>query len=264
MYYAITTDFCSSIVHLMLNERMLLTTLGQRLRKQRHHKNYTQHDLAQQAGVSNRFLTQLENGTGNISVLRLANVCAALELPLSELFQGIGPNGVSIITLVGMRGAGKSTVGSALSARMGLRFVELNDLVTADAALSLPEIFEMGGLEYYHDLVDTTLRRLLRNPTPMILSAGGSIVCHSQNWSWLRAQSLTVWLQAKPETHLNRVRNQGDFRPMEGRQNALQELRQILSDRQPMYAEAELHLNTDGSSVEQLVDLILSYREGSG
>lgn len=241
---------------------MLLNTLGQRLRKQRQLKKLTQQNLAQLAGVSNRFLTQLENGSGNISVLRLAHVCAALELPLSELFQGVGPNGVSIITLVGMRGAGKSTVGVALAAELSVRFVELDDLVGQSAALSLHEIFEIGGIEYYHELMDTVLRRLLRAPTPMVLSAGGSFVCNERNWGWMKAQSLTVWLQARPQTHLDRVRNQGDFRPMAGRENVLQELGQILSDREPMYAESELHLNTDQLSVERLVKIILEHHKG--
>ena len=122
-------------MRIVLNEYMLLSTLGQRLRKQRQH-NYTQHDLAQQAGVSNRFShSSLKNGTGNISVLRLANVCAVLELPLSELFQGSARMGYRSSHWLVCVGPEKSTVGRALSARMGLRFVELNELVTADAAI---------------------------------------------------------------------------------------------------------------------------------
>jgi len=241
---------------------VLLDIIGQRLRRQRIKKQFTQQRLATVAGVSSRFLNQLENGSGNISVLRLANVCAALEMPLSKLFEGVGPNGVSIVTLVGLRGAGKSTVGALLARRLGQRFVELDELVCSEAALSLQEIFEIGGIDYYHELTDTTVRRLLRAPAPMVLSTGGSFVCSERNWAWMRAQSLTVWLQAKPQTHLNRVRAQGDFRPMAGRRNALQELQQLLLERQPSYAEAELHLETDLHSVSELVDQILAHHSG--
>ena len=242
---------------------MLLSSLANRIRKRRKSLGYTQSDLAQSAGVSSRFIAQLESGKGNISVQKLANISAALSLSLGELFRGLGPYGPLVLTLVGLRGAGKSTLGSIVSQALDIPFVELDHEIVKQSAMSLPEIFSFGGAEYYHELQDRTLQAILSKPDPLVLATGGSVVTASQSWERLRNHTKTVWLYAKPETYLSRVREQGDLRPMRGRNNALKELKQLLKVRTPLYAQADLHLDTDHKKVEQLSHVLIDFYRGS-
>ena len=124
---------------------MLLFSLANRVRKRRKSLGYTQSDLAQRAGVSPRFLAQLESGKGNISVQKLAAISAALSLSLGELFRGLGPYGPLVLTLVGLRGAGKSTLGSVIAQHLDIPFVELDHEIVQQSAMSLPEIFSFGA-----------------------------------------------------------------------------------------------------------------------
>ena len=241
---------------------MLLLSLANRIRKRRKSLGYTQSDLAQHAGVSSRFIAQLESGKGNISVQKLAKISAALSLSLGEVFRGLGPYGPLVLTLVGLRGAGKSTLGSMVSQALDIPFVELDHEIVKQSAMSLTEIFSFGGAEYYHELQDRTLQAILSKPDPLVLATGGSVVTASQSWERLRNHTKTVWLYAKPETYLSRVREQGDLRPMRGRNNALKELKQLLKVRTPLYAQADLHLDTDQKEVEQLSHALIDFYRG--
>ncbi len=231
----------------------LLHQVGKRLRAKRTAWGITQAELARRAGVSPRFLVQLEKGEGNISVSRLADVCEALDLPMSTLFQGVGPGRPKKIALVGLRGAGKSTVGSQLAAAMDAPFIELDRRVEEAAGMSLGEIFELRGEAHYRGLERETLDRVLRQPGPAVIAAGGSIVTAPDTWRRLQEGTRTVWLKASPASHLERVRAQGDLRPMEGRPNAAKELESILSERSQLYAQADLHLDTDSLGVHGVV-----------
>jgi len=206
--------------------------------------------------VSPRFLLQLEKGAGNISVSRLADVCESLDLSLSDLFRGIGPGRPSKIALVGLRGAGKSTVGSELAGVLDVDFIELDALVEAEAGMSLGEIFELRGEAHFRTLEREVLERVLREPGPAVIAAGGSIVTAPETWRRLQEGARTVWLQASPASHLERVRAQGDLRPMRGRPNAQKELEAILEERSGLYAEADLHLDTDGLGVHGVVEAL--------
>lgn len=240
---------------------MLLATLANRIRKQRKERKYTQADLAQRAGVSTRFLAQLESGSGNISVQRLADICSALSLSMAELFQGLGPHGPLVLSLVGLRGAGKSTLGKLVANSLSIPLVELDQEIVSRSAMGLAEIFSFGGAEFYHEWQERVLRDILKTPKPIVLATGGSIVRSTVSWDRLLNYSKTVWLYAEPISYLRRVREQGDFRPMAGYDNALSEIEQLLRIREPLYAQAALHLDTDARSKEELVeDLIFFYR----
>lgn len=216
--------------------------------------NLTQADLAARAGVSARFLVQLEGGRGNISVNRLTDVCAALNLSLEELFRGLGPGGPDKLSLVGLRGAGKSTIGMLLAEHLDVPFVEIDDRVAQAAGLSLSEIFEVGGSGLYRELEGRVIEQLLEQPGAMVLAAGGSVVTSAEAWQMLREHTRTVWLKASPESHLQRVINQGDLRPIEGRPDALRELTDILAARGPLYAMAHITLDTEDLGLDGVVE----------
>ncbi|NOY24715.1 MAG: helix-turn-helix domain-containing protein [Oligoflexia bacterium] len=236
---------------------MFLSTIGQRLRARRRGRGLTQAELAAAAGVSPRFLVQLEGGTGNISVQRLRDVCAVLDFPLARLFDGLGPGSTRCIALVGLRGAGKSSVGRALADRLGATLVELDEQVEASAGMSLASVFELWGEARYRELESQALAHVLARREPVVLATGGSLVTATQTWQRLRSAAWTIWLRATPSAHLARVRAQGDLRPMSGRADPLAELRDILRVRSPLYAQADLCLDTDELGIDGVVAHVL-------
>ena len=161
------------------------------------------------------------------------------------------------VALIGLRGAGKSTIGQRAARELGCAFVQLDERVCEHAGMTLGEIFEYRGAEWYRALCVEALQEILTAPEPSILEVGGSVVLDPTAWDLLRRGSLLVWLHATPEAHLQRVRDQGDHRPMEGREDALGELIAILAERQPRYALAPHHIDTvaagpDGAVMELL------------
>ncbi len=240
----------------------LLPLVGQRLRNRRLALGLTQSQLAGKAGVSQRFLVQLEKGEGNISVVRLAEVCEALELPLSTLFSGLGPGGPPVVALVGLRGAGKSTIGAALARLRNIPFVELDREVESRAGMRLGELFELRGDAGYRLMEAAVVDALLAQPKPCVVATGGSLVTNPETWRRVRASCRTAWLQASPDAHLARVRAQGDLRPMRGRPNALVELEAILAERAPLYGEADIALHTDQLGIEGTVSALDAWLSG--
>ncbi|MFZ5476257.1 MAG: shikimate kinase [Myxococcota bacterium] len=246
-----------------------LTILAGRVRALRAAKGWTRERLADVSGVSLRYVAELEGGHANISVLRLAEVAEALGVSLVTLLAGTGPvrdeaeelaalggeararalaaaRTPRKIALVGLRGAGKSAVGRALAERLAVPFVEVDRAVEEAAGLRLGEIFEYHGAARYRELEREALARLLAGPGAAVLATGGSVVTDPVGWELLRRGARTVWLRASPESHLARVEAQGDFRPMRGRDDALAELKGILAAREPLYAQAEVHADTEG------------------
>ena len=234
----------------------LLQDVGHRVRALREARGLTQRALADKSGVSPRYLAQLEAGDANISVERLADVADALNTPLGELIETRPPAEAPVIALLGLRGAGKSTVGPLLARRLKLRFVELDAEIERAAGLSLTEMFELHGEAYYRRLERETLKRLLDEPEGMVLATGGSLVNDRETYRLLRRRAITVWLKAKPEDHWNRVLQQGDQRPMAENPHAMQELRALLAARERLYAEADLTVDTSDSSIEHSVETI--------
>lgn len=157
------------------------------------------------------------------------------------------------IALLGLRGAGKSTVGPRLASRLGLRFVELDAEIERASGLTLAEIFELHGEGYYRRLERETLMRLLAEPAGLVLATGGSIVNDRETYRLLRRRAVTVWLKARPEDHWNRVLQQGDQRPMAKNPHAMAELRALLASRERLYAEAEHVIDTSRADVDGIV-----------
>jgi XRE family aerobic/anaerobic benzoate catabolism transcriptional regulator len=271
----------------------LLAGVGARVRALRELHGLTQKALAETSGVSARFLASLEAGDGNISLERFDQLARALgsspsalldphapadgdderhrqRAAIGELLERRGAAELAevrrwlearfarrtapTIALLGLRGAGKSTIGPRLAKRLGLRFVELDHAVEEAAGLSLSEIFVMHGEGYYRRLERETLTSLLSDGSGMVLAAGGGIVNDRETYKLLRRRAVTVWLKAKPEDHWNRVIQQGDQRPMAQHPHAMAELRALLAARERLYSEAEHVLDTSRVDIDGAVD----------
>ncbi|CAN5866944.1 helix-turn-helix transcriptional regulator [soil metagenome] len=234
-----------------------LTTVGGAVRAARDRRGWSRRELAVHSGVSERFLAQLEGGIGNISLMRFAEVAHALGTTPSVLLAAAdAPPASKPIALLGVRGAGKSAVGEALAKKLGVAFVELDQLIEEAAGLPLSEVFALHGEAYYRRIEREVLTRVLATPSPMVLATGGSIVNDPTNYALLRARCLTVWLRASAEDHWNRVVAQGDQRPMAENPHAFSELRALMTAREKLYARAEHTVDTSSRRVPQVVSAI--------
>jgi XRE family aerobic/anaerobic benzoate catabolism transcriptional regulator len=233
----------------------LLAGLGRRARELRGARGLTLKELAQGAGLSSRFLVQLESGRANISVRSLAGLARALGTTPAALLSGPGGEAdLPVIALLGLRGAGKTTIGRRLARRLRVPFVELDRRVEEAAGLSLAEIFALHGEEYYRRLEREALEAVLAEGRPLVLATGGGLAASPETYALLRRRALTVWLRAHPEDHWNRVVQQGDRRPMANNPQAMAELRRLLAVRAPLYAEAHHVVDTSGRDQDQVVD----------
>jgi XRE family aerobic/anaerobic benzoate catabolism transcriptional regulator len=158
----------------------------------------------------------------------------------------------SRIALVGLRGAGKSTLGPMLAERMGAPFIELDRRIEQESGLKLSAVFDLYGPAGFHRMEREALERVLESHDRFVLATGGSIVNEPETFSRLKSACFTVWLKARPEDHMQRVIAQGDKRPMAGSQWAMADLRKILAGREPMYEQADVKLNTSGKTVKQV------------
>ena len=234
-----------------------LESVGQAVRSQRERRGWSRRELATASGVSERFLAQLEAGAGNISLVRFAEVAAALGTTPAELLAGLSPDPRGkAIALLGVRGAGKSTIGARLARRLGAKFIEVDQRIEQAAGLRLGEIFELHGEAYYRRLEREVISQLLADGKPLVLAAGGSIVNDPANYSLLRERAHTIWLRAKAEDHWNRVIQQGDQRPMAQNPHAFAELRALLTAREPLYATAHHVVDTSGRTPDEVVDAV--------
>lgn len=231
----------------------LLEELGSAVRERRSDCGLTLAELSKKASVSTRFLAEVEAGRGNISVLRLHDVAVALGTTASALLDAEVQRArhERPIALLGLRGAGKSTIGKRLAKRLHVPFIELDAMVEESAGLSLREIFELHGEARYREIERDVLQRVLDKPC--VIATGGSIVMDDDAFSFLRANATTVWLQASPDSHWDRVIAQGDRRPMHNRANAKAELAALLERRRPRYARADVTLDTDALGIDGTV-----------
>jgi len=212
-------------------------------------------EVAERSGISSRFLSDLEAGKGNISVSRLADVARALDVPITSLMPSEEEQ-KPIVSLVGLRGAGKSSVGKSLAKHLNVPFLELDHLIEKQANLSLAELFSLHGESYYKRLAYDILLKLLAPNKQMVIATGGSVVTDPETWQLLKRRTHTVWLKATPEDHWKRVLGQGDTRPMANRTSAMAELRSILTLRAPLYAEAAETIDTSSVRVAEAVRMI--------
>ncbi len=272
----------------------MLVALGERVRLLRARRGLTRKALAQQARVSERHLASLETGVGNASMLVLRRIADALgaapavllgdplaasaewllirdlldgrsdadleraRVALRELF---APEQGAIrragrIALIGLRGAGKSTLGRLLAADLGVPFVELNREIERLAGASLAEIHALYGVAAYRRYERRALDEVLeRLPTAVIATPGG-LVSEAATFNRLLAQCLTVWLRASPEEHMHRVVAQGDLRPMAGNREAMDDLNRILAGREPFYAKADVAVSTSARPLAAAFDAL--------
>jgi XRE family aerobic/anaerobic benzoate catabolism transcriptional regulator len=248
----------------MSNRRDLLSAIGERVRKLRLSRGWTQSQFAERAQLSPRFLAQLEAGQGNISISRLAQVAEALHLPLRQLIPPATLNRTKqasesparrrIIALIGLRGAGKTSVGVPLARRLKMPFVELDSLIEKAASMPLAQIFSLHGEGYYRRLEYQVLKKILRNPKPLVLATGGSLVTDPRTWSLVKQSCTTVWLKANPEVYWNRLLRQGDTRPMKNNPSAMTELRALLAAREPLYGQADHIIDTSRLSLSEVME----------
>ncbi len=238
----------------------LLHALGAAVRARRTELGLTMRALALEASVSERFLVQLEAGAGNISVSRLEDVAQGLRTTGAELLASASrsaPARPGLVALVGLRGAGKSSIGAAVASQLGVPFVELDELIVREAQMTLSTIFEIHGERYYRGIEREVLRRLLAQGKPMVIATGGSIVTDAETWGLLRSRARTVWLKAEPREHWSRVVAQGDVRPMRDRPRAMNELRALLASRAPLYEMADVVVETSGRKPASVIDSVL-------
>jgi XRE family aerobic/anaerobic benzoate catabolism transcriptional regulator len=264
-----------------------LLSLGKRVRELRNRRGMTRKMVARDAEVSERHLAQLEAGEGNVSVVLLQRIAAALNVSLVELFAPEVEEPVERrliqrflerlpshrledvvfrlmrdfgheekvrrmrIALIGLRGAGKSTLGAKLAEETKIPFVELDSEIEKDTGMPLAEIFSLYGQSGYRAIERRTLERVLRDHEDAVLSVGGGVVSEKETFDYLLTNCYTVWIKAQPEEHMSRVIAQGDFRAMAGSDQAMEDLRRILEAREPLYRKADLCLDTSGSSVEE-------------
>jgi XRE family aerobic/anaerobic benzoate catabolism transcriptional regulator len=260
--------------------------LGRRVREGRARRGISRKALALNADVSERYLAQVENGETNPSIMVLRHIATALGFSLMELLDAqqesteyrliqrfleqLSPNRLEDallclmrdfgqedasrrkrIALVGLRGAGKSTLGRALAGELAVPFVELNSAIEAEAGMSLNEVFSLYGQPGFRRLERRCLDKFITENESAVITVGGGIVSEAETFNLLLMNCFTVWVKATPEEHMSRVVAQGDFRPMEGNTEAMEDMRRILVAREPLYSKADFTLDTTGRPPEE-------------
>jgi XRE family aerobic/anaerobic benzoate catabolism transcriptional regulator len=216
----------------------------------------TVREVATAADLSVRFLSEVEAGRGNISVTRLASLAQALRVDMTALLAADDVPGARSVALLGLRGAGKTTVGKQLARRLKLPFVELDTLVAARAGMALGEVFSLYGEDYYRQVERAALAEVLNDAHPKVIATGGGLVTAGETFALLQRHATTVWLKARSTDYWNRVVRQGDRRPMTDHPQAREALRELVSRRDPLYSQATLTVDTSGLTVAQTVDRI--------
>jgi XRE family aerobic/anaerobic benzoate catabolism transcriptional regulator len=275
-----------------------LSGVGERVRTLRNRRGISRRVLAGQAEVSERYLAQLETGSGNCSITLLRRIADALNIAVAELVDDRPEHPIETVllmqmlarlppsqlaeardlllarfdvesaqtrlgrvALIGLRGAGKSTLGRMLAERLAAPFIELDRTIEQQSGMALAELFEMLGQSAFRRFERTALETILRETPRFVLATGGGIVTEPGTFEWLIASCLTVWVRATPQEHMARVVRQGDLRPMAGHAQAMDELISILTSREPLYARADLVLDTSGQTPQQSLAALVAVLE---
>lgn len=277
-----------------MHDPEFLRAFGERIRGERARRGMSRKLLAQHAGISERYLTQLESGKGNVSILILRHIAAALGLPLTRLVEDEPPSPELTLVrqflarlsadqlteaygtltakfaddaqvlrsgrlaLVGLRGAGKTTIGAAAAKELEVPFFELDKEIERLSGTSLGSIIELYGQQAYRRYELQALQELLASHPRFVVATGGSLVSETATYELLLRSCFTVWVRTTPEEHMERVLAQGDLRPMAGSQQAMEDLRRILEERSELYGRADLVLDTTGKSIEESIRELLA------
>jgi XRE family transcriptional regulator, aerobic/anaerobic benzoate catabolism transcriptional regulator len=269
-----------------IEEANFLRQLGRRVRELREERGLTRRALALQTDVSERYLGQLETGEGNISIMLLRRVAMALQVQISELLEtepdqlesravrqllrqiprhripdllsrlereigSVREARRDRIALIGLRGAGKSTLGARLAREIGAPFIEMDREIEKDSGLPLSELFSLYGQSGYRRFEARSLARVIQEHPRAVLSVGGGVVSEASTYDFLLANCFTIWLRASPAEHMQRVIAQGDMRPMAESHEAMEDLKRILGGREPLYRKADQTVDTTGQSVDE-------------
>jgi XRE family aerobic/anaerobic benzoate catabolism transcriptional regulator len=262
--------------------------LGRMVRLGRAKRGMSRRQLAQESKTSERYLAQIESGAGNPSVLVMRAIAEALEMPVFELLPQTGggsaiyarivdllgrapPSDLAAIAdiierrigesaatdrarrigLVGLRGAGKSTLGKMLAEKLGVPFIELDRMVEQEYGASVPLLIEMSGVATFRRHERACLERVIAENESAVIATAGGIVSNPETYGLLLRRTHTVWISARPDEHMGRVMKQGDFRPMARNREAMADLHSILDARRVDYARAATSLDTSGATVQQ-------------
>jgi XRE family aerobic/anaerobic benzoate catabolism transcriptional regulator len=273
------------------NTHVLLSGIGSRVRSLRQARELTARELAARADLSQRFINQIEAGDANVSIAKLDQIAQALGCAVTDLIAPAEPdrslrarawrllgqcgdkdwqalhewleqrNGTKLdrqfIALIGLRGAGKSTVGPLLAKRLKTAFIELDHWVEEAAGLSLAQIFTTHGESYYQELERKALAKLFATSTGCVFAVGGSIVDDATSWGQIKQRCHTVWLHATPQEYLNRMAKAGETR-LTQRPTVRSDLKALLARREPRYAESNLTIKTTGKAPAKVVADILA------
>jgi XRE family aerobic/anaerobic benzoate catabolism transcriptional regulator len=271
-----------------------LAAIGREVRRHRAKRGMTRRQLAEASETSERYLAQIESGAGNPSVSVLRAIALALDLPTSALLPEAGARTAELgtildllaqvperelaplakeiaarvvsragadrarrIALVGLRGAGKSTLGRMLAQHLGWPFIELDRRVEEEYGASIPDLIEMAGTATFRRHERSALERVIAEHDAAIITTAGGIVSNPETYAVLLRRAHTVWIKARPEEHMSRVMAQGDFRPMAQNRQAMADLVAILEARRADYARAEADVDTSGDAVEQSFAMLL-------
>ena len=262
--------------------------IGQQVRLARAKRGMTRRQLAQESGASERYLAQIEAGHGNPSVTMLKSIAQALDVPIATLIPRAGGGAAALshildllgrlpaaefpaiaelierrvaadlatdrarrIALVGLRGAGKSTLGQMLATHLRCPFIELNRIVEQDYGAGVHDLIEMSGLATFRRYERACLERVIAEHETAVIATAGGIVSNPETYALLLRRTHAIWIKARPEEHMSRVMAQGDFRPMAHNREAMADLRAILEARRADYARAAAELDTSGQTVEE-------------
>ena len=245
----------------IMSDIKILQGLGEGVREARLSQGRTAKEVAQSAGLSSRFYAQLEAGQANISILRLHAVAEALGVVVSSLLRPLDTAG-KVVALLGIRGAGKSTVGAALASRWEIDFIELDVRIEQRAGLSLSEIFTLYGEEYYRRMESLCLEELLDSQTQAVVALSGGVVHNPDAFARIQGSCRSVWLKARPDDYMKRVLEQGDYRPVANREDAMAELKTLVAKREPLYTKADLVVDTSERTSSEVVSAIAEKLSG--